>query len=354
MSGDGDTLDQIRRLLGAGSGPSGPSFVQLWQRYYRVEGRKNDTAVDIERRGRLLCAFMGDARALEFTVERAEDYRDIRRDPDRCRALYLAAGVAYAKTKPRPATLNRELAVGRRALQWACEQRPQLLPYNPLGAFKAEDEDNVVTDMIRSEAELQRLLAAADATERAAVLLYIDCGPRRMEALSLLWTQLFMLKTAKGERPIIKLWKTKTDKPRTIGLTWRTFEALSQLPRISRYVFPGREPGRYKGKDAPVRPGAHLDPDGFNRRFKRLCKRAGVVGADGKPLTLHRLRHSFAFLRRTQDKISEKAIMGQGGWITRSAFDRYGIGDEDERADMYDQVNAGIKAALAALKPERK
>jgi integrase len=342
-----DKLDEIRRILG-GAAPAGPKFADVWARYFRTEGRKRDTAVDIERRGRLLCAFMGDAAALEFTIERAEDYRDIRRDPERCRSLYASAGVELQRTKPRPATINRELAVARRALQWAVKQR--LLPHNPLAGLTMEAENNLNTDMIRSEAELQRLLTFADAEERAAILMYIDCGPRRMEGLSLTWDQIFVIRRGDVEKPIAKLWETKTNRPRTLGLSWRTFEALMALPRRSRYVFPGRTPGRYKGRAAPVRPGTHLDPDAFGKRFKRLSKRSGVVAANGKPLTLHKLRHSFAFLRRVQDRIDEKDIMAQGGWVTRSAFDRYAIGGEHRAAEMYDQVNEGIKAALARLK----
>ena len=34
--------------------------------------------------------------------------------------------------------------------------------------------------------------------------------------------------------------------------------------------------------------------------------------------------------------------MKQGGWLTRSAFDRYGIGDEEELAEMYEVVDARI------------
>lgn len=343
-------LDEIRRLLGVEAGPTGPTFAEIWRRYLREEGRGNDTARDIERRGKLLCAFAGARPALEFTTQLAEDYRDLREDPGRSRALYAAAGVDFTERAPRPATVNRELACGRRALQWAAKQSPPLLPYNPLATVRMAKEDNVVTSMIRSEAELQRLLSVADAEERAAILLYVDCGPRRMEALSLLWDQIFVFRHNDEDRPIIKLWKTKTDRPRTIGITRRTYDALMALPRLGRYVFPGRVPGRYHARQAPTRAGAHLDPDAFGKRFKRLCLRAGVLDSNGKPLTLHKLRHSFAYLRRVQDRISERAIMAQGGWITRSAFERYAIGDEHERAEMYDLVNAGIRAELARLK----
>jgi hypothetical protein len=40
-------------------------------------------------------------------------------------------------------------------------------------------------------------------------------------------------------------------------------------------------------------------------------------------------------------------------WRTRSAFDRYGIGGEEEPAAMYDAINASITANLERLQAER-
>lgn len=343
MSDSSGTLDAIRRLLGEDAASHGPTFAAAWRRYFRAEGRKNDTARDIERRGRLLCAFLGDDPALSFTAERAEDYRELRRDEKRNRELYGKAGVPF-RHLPRPATVNREIECAKRALEWCLEQRPPVLAYNPLASAKAEPERNIRKSRLGGEEDVQRILGAADPTERAALLLYVDAGARRAEVLSLQWSQIFMGRDSRGrDQPVIQLWDTKNQDNRRIGISWRAYEAIQALPRLDRHVFPGRVPGAYGGREAPVRPGTHLGPDAFLRRMKRLFVRAGVTGPDGQPLRIHDLRHTFAYFGRVIHRAAERALMAQGGWKTRSAFDRYGISDDDERALLYDQINKSIE-----------
>jgi integrase len=119
-------------------------------------------------------------------------------------------------------------------------------------------------------------------------------------------------------------------------------------------VFVGRQPGAYKGREAPIRVGTHLGPDAFLRRFKRLCKRAGITGPDGQPLRIHDLRHTFAYLGRVVHKAAQKALMKQGGWRTHSAFDRYGIGDDDEIAMMYDEIDQSIERETERIARRRR
>lgn len=347
-----DTLRKIRALLGAGEDSSGPTFGVIWQRYYREEARGHDTAVDIERRGRLLCAAWGKRPALQCDTAAAEDYRDLRYDTERSRRLYQAAGVAWRRAKPRPATINRELACARRCLQWALEQR--LIRYNPLASVRLEEEDNVKQIGHRTEADLQRLLEYADPTERAAILLWLDCGPRRAEVLSLQWTQILRVKTAKGPRPVVMLWKTKGGEPRRIGISDRAYEAVMALPQVDRYVFPGRRPGGGGHKEQPIRPGTHLSPDTFLKRMQKLFRRAGILALDGKPLTIHDLRHWFVYSAKTAYGLGDEEIMAQTGHKTRSAFERYGIGGELARAQLYDRVNEAIKKEIEGLKDPKK
>ncbi len=329
--------------------PVGPTFREIWVRYFREEGRGNDTAKDIERRGKLLCAFWGDRQAIECTTELAEIYRDIRHDPEKCRILYVGAEVPYRRD-PTPSTVNRELECARRALQWACDSKPALLLYNPLARVRMAQEKNIRQSRIQDEATLQRLLAFADPVERAATLLGIDCGTRRMEFLTLRWSQLFMAKDKRGhDQPIAQLWDTKNGRNRRIGLSWRTYEAIQALPKLDRYIFVGRRPGEYRGREAPIRPGTHLGGDAFLRRFQRLCVKAGVRGPDGKPLRLHDLRHSFAFMGRVVHKANRKDLMDQGGWVTEAAFNRYGIDDDEQRAGLYDTINQSIERQLDDL-----
>lgn len=340
-------LELLSDALGAGV--TGPSFAEVWRRYFREEGRRNDTARDIERRGLLLCAFMDGRQALSFTTEVAEDYRELRRDETRNRDLYAKAGVPFRRV-PKPATVNREIECAKRALQWAVEQRPQLIPYNSLATAEPEPENNVRTTRLQTEEEIQRVLDLADPVERAAFLLWIDCGPRRKEVLSLQWDQIFMARDSRDhDQPVIQLWDTKNKDNRRIGISWRAYEAVQALPRVSRYVFPGRVPGSYRGRAAPIRPGKHLGPDAFLRRMKRLFKRAGVEG-----MVIHDLRHSFIFIASNVYQTPEKATMKQTGHKTVSAWKRYGIDPDEERARLYDKVNQGIEKELERIARKRR
>src|SRR5687767_14748816 len=105
-------LEEIRRLLGMGAEPTGPTFGELWGRYYREEARYLDTARDMERFGRVFAECWGSRPALSLTTADVEAYRDARR-----------LQVTRRGKPPMPATLNRETAAARRCLQWAVEQR---------------------------------------------------------------------------------------------------------------------------------------------------------------------------------------------------------------------------------------
>jgi integrase len=337
---EGETLEQIRRLL-MGS-ESGPTFGEVWGRYFREHARGLDTARDVERMGRLLCKAWGERPALKLSPADGEDYRDARR------ATHTRRG-----SPPAHQTIDLELGRARAAMNWAVRER--IVSHNPLAGVRLERPDNVRRSHLRTEEELERLLEHADRTMRALILAQIDCGFRRMEVFALEWSQIILVPHRDALRPMVQLWKTKNGKPRRCALSTRTYEAIWALPRYGRYVFVGREPGRYRGdegaSEAPPRPGTYLSPDATLRKFKRLVTRAGLEGVNGESIVFHTLRHSFAYLLRVRDGVSERSIMKQGGWLTRSAFDRYGIGGEEELAEMYEAVDASI--AAARTKPPR-
>jgi integrase len=343
MADRDDTLDKIRALLGESSPDQGPPFATLWRRYYREEARYLSSSRDSQRIGSHLMSTWAERPALSLSTEDVETYRDSRKST-----------VTRRGAPPAPATVNRELASARRCLQWAVENR--LLKYNPLASLKMEAEDNIRKSKIGTEADLQRLLEHADRTMRALILAQIDCGFRRMEIFSLQWDQIILVPHRGGLRPMVQLWETKNGRRRRAALSQRSYEAIWALPRFGRYVFVGREPGRYRGdgREAPPRPGTHISPDATLRKFQRLAAKSGLTTVDGEPFTFHMLRHSFAYLRRVRDKASQFAIKLQGGWLTNSAFERYGIGGEEELAEMYEAVDAHIAKAEAELKPKRR
>lgn len=326
MSDESEILRRVREALGMGaSRDQGPKWRELWARYFREEARYRESSADIARNGSHL-AIWNDRAALGLSTADVEAYRDAR-----------MATVTRRGRPPTVASINREVTSARRCLQWAVEQR--IIPHNPLAAVSMVPEHNTRQSRLRSEEELQRLLALADPTMRALILLQIDCGCRRGEVFAIEWSHLVLVPFARGVRPMVELWDTKNGEKRRVALSQRTYEAIDAIPRFGRYVFPGRKPGRYRkdGRTAPIDSSRHLNPDATLRKYQRLAQRAGLGH-----LWFHDLRHSFAYLMRVSHKASEFAVRLQGGWKTRSAFERYGIGGEEELADMYEHVDARL------------
>jgi integrase len=324
-----ERLDAIRGLLGeAGAPASGPTFREVWERYWREDARGKRSARDIERIGNELCARWGDRVASTLTSRDGEDYRDAR------------SAVITRLGKPvSPQTIDNELSQARRALNWACDQRPPMLEYNGLARVRMARPLNARKSKVKTEADLQLLLAECSPLLEALVLLYIDCGPRRMEAISMEWAQLEVTR----DRARVELWRTKNKKRRHIRLSLRTLAAILRLPRFCRWVFASKKTNKaYSAR-------------WLYALFLKAVKRAGLTGVDGETICFHTLRHSFAYLRRTRDKISRQAIMKQGGWIDPKVFDRYGIPDDDELDDMYVEIDKNIADELKRLRAsERK
>jgi len=114
-----------------------------------------------------------------------------------------------------------------------------------------------------SRPELDRLLAAGDAWERALVLVAADAGLRASEAVALEWPDVDL----PGRRLVVK--SGKGGKRRTVALTERCAEALAALaPAPSGRVF------SYTRQQADY-------------YLRRLCDRAGVTCRG-----MHALRHS--------------------------------------------------------------
>jgi integrase len=231
---------------------------------------------------------------------------------------------------PSPATLNREIASLRRVLAWAAEQ--QLLSAHPLAHVGLLPERNVRRTHLRGEAELGRLVEACegDVSLRAAILLMADSGLRRLEALKLRWDE---IAEVHGRR-VVELCgaRTKNGEPRRVLLTKRAWEALSALQGASPWCFPAR-----KGNGPCC-------PRWVARKLDRAVAKSGLHAAPGERITIHTLRHSFAYMWRVQHGVPEAAVQRQGGWRTRSAFNRYGISDDQELEAAIRVVDSSLRA----------
>lgn len=319
--------DQIRAAIAlltesAGDEP-GPTVADLWERFAALyRHRLRSWRTQVQRWELHVGPYFAARTASALTREDAEAYRDRRR----------AETVVGRERPTTPATRNREVALLVRVLNAAVENGH--LTANPLHAVEPEQEAPPRQARVRSEDELRAILAECDPPLAALVLALIDSGMRRLEMLGLRWDEL------DADR-WVTLTRTKTTRPRRVRLSVRAYAAVDALPRLSPWIFASRRTGR------------PIVPDWMLKRFKRAVERAGVVGPNNEPITLHTLRHAFAYNSRRRAKLPEQVIMKMGGWRTRSAFDRYGISDEEETDEAWNVVD--ITAALTGrrLGPRR-
>lgn len=123
-----------------------------------------------------------------------------------------------------------------------------------------------------------------DPASAAALRLFILTGARLREILNLEWTMVDL------ERGLLLLPDSKTGQ-KTIILNAPAQMVLADLPRIDRYVIPGK-PKALKGGKTESRPRADL-----KRPWQMVRKRAGLAAQADNPtfrVRIHDLRHTHA------------------------------------------------------------
>ena len=170
---------------------------------------------------------------------------------------------------------------------------------------------------VLSKDELQRLLEAigglAEADVRAALLLLVQTGLRRSEALSLRWEDVDL------DEGVLHLRSTKAGKPQAIPIAPATVDLLAGLPRASGWVFPGRFG---KGHRTTLR-----------SAWRRVRAAAGV-----EDVTIHDLRRTFglAVAKKHGLTIASKLLRHSDVRITAAAYAPFGV--EDLREAMEGRV----------------
>jgi integrase len=258
------------------------------------------------------------------------------------------------------ATINRELAVLRRALNLGRRSTPPKLrevPYVPM-----LKENNVRRGFVEDD-EFSRL--AAEANElwlRTFLELAFTYGWRRGELLGLRVRQVNI-----GSRTIrLDVGTTKNREGREVAMTTKVEELL-------REAIAGKSPDDF----VFTRKNGKVVRD-FRDSWQRLCERAGLGGfvckicqrattggrkcaecGTGKTtyqgLIVHDLRRSAARALRAAG-VPESVIMAAGGWKTPAMFRRYAIvSSADQRAavEKLEQARAANspKIALISQKP---
>lgn len=318
-------MEMLQRELDKRNSP-GLTLRQLGQLWWEAEGQHRRIARDYRRRLDVLVSAapqdgkppLGDRDAMSITRSDMNDLKS-----------WLASQRTRRGKPPAAATINLILDRAHRIYEWACEQDPSPVPRNPIAGLKRIPENNRRKTTLGKPGELERLLQAANPLVRALVLSLADSGARRGIILSLRWSQIDWdggwitgLPAAAGNK--------NRGKP---CLSPRALEAIRAIPRFNEYVFSNprtRRPYHWRY---------------LYTLYKRAVRDAGLVGTNGEPITLHTLRHRFAYVARRYARLPEKVIMQMGGWKTRSAFDRYGDVDEGEIAEAYDSLAERIRRA---------
>ena len=258
------------------------------------------------------------------------------------------------------ATINRELAVLRRALNLGRRSTPpkvREVPYIPM-----LKEDNVRRGFVE-DGEFSRLAAEAHALWlRTFLELAYTHGWRRGELLRLRVRQLNW-----SSRTIrLDVGTTKNREGREVAMT-------SNVEELLREATAGKGPDDY----VFTRKNGKVVRD-FRDSWQRLCERAGLGGfvcnicqravpggrkcaecGSGKTtyqgLIVHDLRRSAARALRAAG-VPESVIMAAGGWKTPAMFRRYAIvSSSDQRAAMEQLERARAanspKIALISQKP---
>jgi len=175
-----------------------------------------------------------------------------------------------------PATINRELAMLKKAFNLACREW-EWAKDNPVCRVSMEKEQNS-RDRWLTEQEEARLLMAAAAWLGEVVTFAVHTGMRRGEILALTWAGVDFT------RRTVTVFKSKNGERRTIPVNQTVLELLSQKYEQGRGL---------RGIETRVvfcsEAGTELDGSNLRRGFTSALKAAQI-----EDLHFHDLRHTFA------------------------------------------------------------
>jgi integrase len=225
------------------------------------------------------------------------------------------------------ATINRELAIVRRAFILGKREEPPLVTRTPY--IPKLEEDNARQGFLEPE-QYEQLLEKLPASLKALYVCGYHVGARKGELLKIQWPQVDF------EAGVIRLTagQTKGKKPRCLPIygdmeRWLKLQQ-KECPKECPFVFFG-------ARNRSV--SAHL----FG--WPEACTSAGLPG-----LLFHDLRRS-AVRNMKRAGVQDKIAMEISGHRTRSVFDRYNIVDEGDignAAEKLQQYFRQRKVARAA------
>lgn len=285
---------------------------QAWKNYEPVSKRKNK--VNTYKRNIAIAAHLiehlGHVRAIDLNQRHVDAYCTRRESEETIKG-----------TPPTVATVNREIALLKRLLNYAVKRGD--ITHNPLARVEMGREDNV-RGVIIGEVEFQALLAAAEDLLKPILLVAYDTGLRKAAILGLRWSEVDLRERCLRLR---KTDSTTKKRPPALPMTSRLHAALSALPRsTSGYVFVNPKTNRP-----------------WNQIQKMWDRARSAVGMEH--CWFHDLRRSFITNARRRG-VQESVIMKMSGHRTRNVFERYNVVDETDLRKAVVMIEEGCTREL--------
>lgn len=232
---------------------------------------------------------------------------------------------------------NRAVMLLQRWLNFAASRRT--IPSNPIKGLGQEREDPASSIVITEESFALIMDGLGSELMRAWAVVAFESGMRRGEMLKLCWRQL----DAHAGVIRIPAEHTKAKKARDVEYPRRSREALEALPRVlgCPNVFANPDTKKpYNGR-------------WIHELFVRGVAASGVVGPEGKPPTLHRLRVAYVTLFCDRGT-PETVVMNFSGHTDPSVFLRYRIVRKEARAVAMKSNADGREAEIQELAERRR
>lgn len=238
--------------------------------------------------GQLAARFIADAAPTDYQLGRLEELLPFFADRE-ITTINKGHAAEYRLWRKRQkavsdATVNRDLSVMRRILNWAVDNA-QILA-TPFARLRLAPERKLKTRVL-SVREEPLLLAACSAYFRPIVTMALDTGMRRGELLNQRWEDVDL------DRKLLLVTKSKTitGEAREIPLSGRVYEFLHEQQKRDGYLFTYRK--------QPI----HL----VKTAWRGALERSGV-----RRLRFHDLRHTFATRLMEAGVVADvrRALMG--------------------------------------------
>jgi integrase len=219
-----------------------------------------------------------------------------------------------SRQNAKPATVNRELSILKRAFSLGSAHEPQLVKHNP--RIEKLTETNTRTSFLE-QADYERLLAELPDYLKLSLVIGYHTGCRLGELMSLRWADVNL----DGGEPSFTILAevAKNKHHRTIPIYG------DMLPALHRQRAERDE--KYPALDWVFHDGTGQRLKTFYKAWASACERAKMDGQ-----LFHDLRRS-AVRNMVRAGIPEKLAMAISGHKTRHVFDRYNIVVEKDLAN---------------------